>query len=254
MKDQDKSRIAEALGASRVVELGPKTVGGPLELLALREEFNQRLRSSGGRPTDPAWTVTRLVPFKEENWTRLQDLASAIGVTGRRVGPAQVAALLIENSLEELEEAQWQEALEASRSAPLRSQPEAAEAAQVTYNQFDDWVQRGWIVPAGRRGHERSYGADEIIRGRWLHSISKTAADIETIATAMRASDLSSRYLVVTDGESVSTVPTRSHLYRLLEAPGSHLVIDQLPERRNLLGLPPFPADPNEELSVRRAV
>ena len=198
--------------------------------------------------------MTRLVPFKEENWTRLQDLASEIGISGRRVGPAQVAALLIENSLEELEEAQWQEDLAASRSAPLRSQPEAAEAAQVTYNQFDDWAQRGWIVPARRRGHERSYGADEIIRGHWLRSISKTDADIETLASAVRASDLSARYLVVTDGENVSTVPTRSQLYRLLEAPGSHLVIDQLPERRKLLGLPPFPADPNEELSVRRAV
>jgi DNA-binding transcriptional MerR regulator len=254
MRKEDESRIADALGASRVVELGSKTVGGPLELLALREEFNQRLRSSGGRPTDPAWTVTRLVPFKEENWTRLQDLASEIGVSGRRVGPAQVAALLIENSLEELEEAQWQEDLAASRSAPLRSQPEAAEAAQVTYNQFDDWAQRGWIVPARRRGHERSYGADEIIRGHWLRSISKTDADMETIASAVRASDLSARYLVVTDGENVSTVPTRSQLYRLLEVPGSHLVIDQLPERRKLLGLSPFPADPNEELSVRRAV
>ncbi len=254
MKKEDKSRIAEALGASRVVEVGPKTIGGPLDLLALREEFNQRLRSSGGRPTDPAWTVTRLVPFKEDNWTRLQDLASEIGVTGRRVGPAQVAALLIESSLEELEEAQWHEALEASRSAPLRSQPEAAEAVQVTYNQFDDWVQRGWIVPAGRRGHKRSYGADEIVRARWLHAISRMTTDIEAIATEVRSCDLSARYLVVTNAETVSTVPTRSQLYRLLEAPGSHLVIDQLPERRKLLGLPPFPGDPNEELRVRRVV
>src|ERR1700677_4861214 len=157
MKKEDKSRMEEACGASRAGEGGPKRSGVPLDLLALREEFNQRLRSSGGRPTDPAWTVTRLVPFKADNWTRLQDLASEIGVSGRRVGPAQVAALLIESSLEEIEEGQWQEALETSRSAPLRSQPEAAEAAQITYNQFDDWVQRGWNVPAGRRGHERPY-------------------------------------------------------------------------------------------------
>ena len=78
--------------------------------------------------------------------------------------------------------------------------------------------------------------------------------DIEAIAAEVRSCDLSARYLVVTDAENVSTVPTRSHLYRLLEAPGSHLVIDQLPERRKLLGLPPFRGDPNEELRVRRAV
>jgi hypothetical protein len=165
-----------------------------------------------------------------------------------------VAALLIESSLEELEVGQWQEALEASRSAPLRSQPQAAEAAQVTYNQFDDWVQRGWIVPAGRRGHERSYGADEIVRARWLHAICRMTTDIAAMANAVRNCDLSARYLVVTDAENISTVPTRSHLYRLLEAPGSHLVIDQLPERRKLLGLPPFPGDSNEEFRVRRAV
>jgi hypothetical protein len=39
MKKVGKSKIAEALGASRVVEVGPKTIGGPLDLLALREEF-----------------------------------------------------------------------------------------------------------------------------------------------------------------------------------------------------------------------
>jgi hypothetical protein len=254
MKKEDKSRIAKALGASRVVEVGQNSVGGPLDLLALREEFNRRLRSTGGRPTDPAWTVTRLVPFREDSWTRLQDLASEIGVSGRRVGPAQVAALLIESSLEELEETQWQEALEATRAAPLRTQPEAAEAARVTYNQFDDWVQLGWILPAGRRGHERSYGADEVVRANWLRSISQAVVGIEEIAAAVRTSNLSARYLVVTDNESVATVPTRSQLYRLLEAPGSHLVIDQLPERRSLLGLPPFPDDPHDELRARRAV
>ncbi len=254
MKQEDKGKIAKALGASRVVEVGPKNIGGPLDLLALREEFNQRLRSSGGRPTDPAWTVTRLVPFKEDSWTRLQDLATEIGESGRRVGPAQVAALLIESSLEELEEMQWQDTLEATRSSPLLSQPEAAEAAQVTYNQLDDWVQRGWIVPAGRRGHERSYGSDEILRARWLRSISQTTADLDALALAVRASDISARYLVVTDAERVATVPTRSQLYRLLESPGSHLVIDQLPERRKLFGLPPFPGDPHDELRNRHAV
>lgn len=45
------------------------------------------------------------------------------------------------NSLEELEEAQWQQTLAESRSMPLMSQPEAAEAAQVAHNRFDEWVQ-----------------------------------------------------------------------------------------------------------------
>lgn len=254
MKKDDKAKIAEALGATRAVDLSSTAIGGPLDLLALREEFNQRLRSSGGRPTDPSWTLSRQVPFKEDSWTHLQDLASEVGASGRRVGPAQVAALLIESSLEELEEAQWRQALQESRSSPLLSQPEAADAAQVSYNQLDEWVQRGWILPAGRRGRQLSYGADEIIRTCWLRAISQTQAEIEDLAVGVRSSDLAARYLLVTNAETVSTIATRSQLYRRLETPGSHLVIDQLPERRKVLGLPPFSDDYDDEQSTRRAV
>lgn len=42
MMKSDTAWIAETLGASRVVELESKAIGGPLDLLALREEFNQR--------------------------------------------------------------------------------------------------------------------------------------------------------------------------------------------------------------------
>lgn len=254
MKKEDKARIAEALGASRVVEVDSKKIGGPLDLLALRDEFSRRLRSTGGRPTDPAWTVTRQVPFKEDSWARLQGLASEVGATGRRVGPAQVAALLIESSLEELEEEHWREALADSRMIPLLSQPEAAEAARVTYNQFDEWIQRGWIVPAGRKGRQHSFSADEVIRAHWLRSISQTPADVDAVAQGVRDCDLRARYLVITNAETVSTAATRAQLYRVLETTGSHLVIDQLPERRKLLGLPPFPDDAHDQQGTRRAV
>src|ERR1700690_2298822 len=115
MKVEDKARLAEGLGASRVVEVDQGKIGGPLDMLALREEFNERLQSSGGRPTDPSWKVSRQVPFKEESWSRLQDIASEVGGSGRRVGPAQVAALLIENSLEELDTVRWWDTLHQSR-------------------------------------------------------------------------------------------------------------------------------------------
>jgi hypothetical protein len=70
----------------------------------------------------------------------------------------------------------------------------------------------------------------------------------------VRACDLSARYLVITNSETVRTAPSRAQLYRILEAPGSHLVIDQLPERRKLLGLPPFPDDGHDEQRIRQAV
>lgn len=254
MKKEEKTRIAEALGASRTVEVGTRKIGGPLDLLALREEFGRRLRSSGGRPTDPNWTVARQVPFKDESWSRLQSLASEIGATGRRVGPAQIAALLIEQSLEELEDQQWLDALGESRDMPLLSEPEAAEAAMVTYNQFDDWVQRDWIVPAARRGRQLSFSADEVMRAYWLRAISNSSAKVDSVVADVRACDLTARYLVITNAEIVRTAMSRAQLYRVLEAPGSHLVIDQLPERRKLLGLPPFPDGADDQQRIRRAV
>jgi DNA-binding transcriptional MerR regulator len=250
---EDKDRLAEALGAARVVDLKSGPVAGPLDMLALRDQFSARLRSSGGRPTDPSWNVTRQVPFKGDTWTRLQDLASDVGASGRRVGPAQVAAVIIENGLQELEEQRWQEALTASRALPLLSQPDAAGAAGVTYNQLDDWVQRGWLTPAGRSGRQRLFSADEVIRAHWLRSVSRMKEDVAALAEQVQASDLSDRYLVVTNAERVSTPGTRAQLYRLLEIPGGHFVIDQLPERRKLLGLPPFPDNIDDE-QTRRAV
>lgn len=254
MRKDEKAKLAEALGASRVVEVGQRSVGGPLDLLSLRQEFNERLRSSGGRPTDPSWKLSRQVPFKEESWSRLQEIATEVGASGRSVGPAQVAALLVENSLEELEDARWQEALDESRAIPLLAEPDAAEAAGVTYNQFDEWAQRGWLVPAARSGRRRSFGADEVLRARWLRSISSTAVPLDDVIEDVRGSDLSARYLVVTSPATVRTAASRAQLYRLLEAPGSHLVIDQLPERRKLLGIPPFPDDGHDERRIQQAV
>lgn len=254
MDPDEKARLAEALRASRTFDMETVTVRGPLDLLALRAELTNRLESSGGRPTDPTWTMARQVPFKEESWAQLQGLATDVGASGRRVGPGQVAALLIEKGLQELEEKEWAETLERSRRMPLLSQPRAAEAAAVSYNQLDDWVQRGWILPAKRTGRQRSFGADEIIRARWLRSVLPADGDGEPIVRQIRASDLSARYLLVANQEVPMTARTRTDLYRLLEHPGGYFVIDQLPERRRLLGEPRFPDETNEEEAIRPAL
>lgn len=43
MKKDDKAKLAKGLGASRVVEVGQTKIGGPLDMLALSEEFNELL-------------------------------------------------------------------------------------------------------------------------------------------------------------------------------------------------------------------
>jgi len=101
MKQIDK-RLAKALGAKRVVPVPNLPSGGPLDLLALRAHVASRLRSAGGRPTDPDWKLQRLVPFRKDRWHELEELASRLSSDQRKVSPAQVAAMLIEHALQDV--------------------------------------------------------------------------------------------------------------------------------------------------------
>lgn len=95
--------IASALGASRRIPVHTDAQG-PLGLVQLRSELAQRLQSDGGRPTDPEWTIRRIVPFRPAGWAELQEFAARLTAQGRSVSPAQLAALLIERGLAQLEE------------------------------------------------------------------------------------------------------------------------------------------------------
>ncbi len=95
--------IATALGASRRIPVSTDAQG-PLGLVQLRSELALRLQSDGGRPTDPAWTIRRIVPFRPAGWAELQEFAARLTAQGRSVSPAQLAALLIERGLAQLEE------------------------------------------------------------------------------------------------------------------------------------------------------
>ncbi len=72
------------------------------EVLATRSWFDRRRReltSSGGRPTNPRWTMKRQVPLAPETWQLLCDLAEKWSQPGSKVGPGQVAAFLLEESV-----------------------------------------------------------------------------------------------------------------------------------------------------------
>jgi hypothetical protein len=64
----------------------------------------RRLKSSGGRPTDPSWEIQRLVRFREESCKRLEALASLLSAEGQRVSAGQLAAILLERGLEQVQE------------------------------------------------------------------------------------------------------------------------------------------------------
>lgn len=98
-----RNEIAKALGASRIAEVKARPVQSAVDLLALRADVFGRIRSQGGRPTDPTWEISRQVPFSSETWQHLKLIADEIGRHGRKVAPAQIAALLIERALRKLE-------------------------------------------------------------------------------------------------------------------------------------------------------
>jgi hypothetical protein len=101
VRDRD-ARFGEALGAAQSIQVPEEAIGPSVALGPLVRAASERLRSTGGRPTDPDWTVTRQVPFSEQSWGTLGRLAFEISSHGRRVAPAQLAAMLVEEGLERL--------------------------------------------------------------------------------------------------------------------------------------------------------
>lgn len=101
MSSVKKRRIdlGEALGASRSIPVMTSQLMTPLDVLALREEVAQRIHSTGGRPTDPEWTIQRQVPFRPETWKTLQQMAVDLQASGASASPAQLAALFIEHAV-----------------------------------------------------------------------------------------------------------------------------------------------------------
>lgn len=101
-----------SLGASRSFVVASKP-HGPFGVAALLDEIQNRLVSRGGRPSDPGPTIRRLVPIKKQVWRSLKTQAAYLSSHGKRVSPAQLAAMLVEKSVSQLRDSQAED--EASR-------------------------------------------------------------------------------------------------------------------------------------------
>ncbi len=115
----DMEKIAKGLGAERRGKIASS--GGFFGALQVAEEVRARFRvpAKGGRATDPTWTERRLVPLKPETLARLEALAvelqkqSDVGV-----GPMQLAAMLLERSIEQMSEYDAEELLRTNSAEP----------------------------------------------------------------------------------------------------------------------------------------
>jgi len=101
MKRMKKDRIDKLLGAS--VRFPVKVGHGPWDINKVLDALKSRVQPGKGKdcPTEEDWTIWRLVGFSSRTWKRLQKLSDASARSGGpRISPAQIAALLIEETID----------------------------------------------------------------------------------------------------------------------------------------------------------
>jgi len=104
------TEVARELGAEDVGESpGP---GSPITLSGLYRELAERLRSTGGRPSLEGATRRQKVPLSDEEWSKLERIAQALGQLGSTTTPGQVASVLLHRALEQVDESNAKELLE----------------------------------------------------------------------------------------------------------------------------------------------
>jgi hypothetical protein len=96
----DMDRIATGLGAKRrgKVDAGDGYFGAMQLVAEVQARF--RVPSSGGRATNPEWSMKRLVGLSPETLGRLEELARLASEAGDTpIEPMQLAALLLEKAV-----------------------------------------------------------------------------------------------------------------------------------------------------------
>jgi hypothetical protein len=117
--------FAEALGATHIIDMPNRqtVVDSAVTMRMMHTVLHAKLQPGQGkrpgRPSNPAWTLRRQVPFSEATWSLLERFAEALSTPERRVSPAQLAATLIEQVL----------ATGGAPAAAGRAEEEAAPAA-----------------------------------------------------------------------------------------------------------------------------
>lgn len=100
----DMDKVARGLGAERRGAV--KAGGGYFGAAQLAAVVEARFRAppGGGRATDPAWTERRLVPMDAATLAKLEALAGEVAKRGVAVGPLQVAALLLQQAVNQVDD------------------------------------------------------------------------------------------------------------------------------------------------------
>ncbi len=121
----------------------------------------------------------------------------------------------------------------------VRSAPEAAGLAGVTYRQLDYWTRKGWIVPAnvdrvspGRV--VRRYGATEILQCAFLAHLGGSGLDVTPYGPQVGELELTRDDLVVVDQDGSLEIVAGGDLRERVTQRGRCIVFDPAPVLRRL--------------------
>ena len=99
----DPKKVAARLGAEHVGQM-PDVGGGIFGMARLAAELKERLEPAPGRrpgrPTSIRWVLAPKVPMSRETQDQLILLAEQLSTPERRVSPMQLAAQLLEETLQ----------------------------------------------------------------------------------------------------------------------------------------------------------
>jgi hypothetical protein len=97
MAKLSKERIGTLLKAKRREPVKTPFYYAPPFLEEVRRTLQERLTSSGGRPTVSGWDIVRKTRYSKKTWSQLSGLAARWSKTGGvSVSPSQVAARIVE--------------------------------------------------------------------------------------------------------------------------------------------------------------
>ena len=117
--------VEKGLGAERAAVIPPG--GSPISAYALRQELLHRLRSTGGRPSLDGTDIKPKIPMRRSRWRKLERLAELVKSDNFHPTPAQLASVILDAGIDQLEEALHPAASDTEPTVAGAAEPDEAQ-------------------------------------------------------------------------------------------------------------------------------
>lgn len=123
----------------------------------------------------------------------------------------------------------------------VRSAPEAAQLAGISYRQLDYWARASWITASRVERVSvnrvvRRYAEDDIVRLAALRHLAQSGLDVARFGPLVGSLEVPHDALVVVGPDETVSVVAAAELRRTVSAAGRWVVFDPAPLRRRLGG------------------